>query len=161
MTGHTNTPRSTGRVLVFDGSKLLLLKRRRFVWTKLKWLEYYSIPGGGSYPDESPDTTTRRELKEELGVTVEIERKVAVGRSKHFEHHLFFGRLVKDELAPALQANSEEMLRASKFNSYEVVWIDVANLNERNLFVYAPFLPIVQQVAGGYLPGEPVQVQLQ
>ncbi|HET7629764.1 MAG TPA: NUDIX domain-containing protein [Candidatus Saccharimonadales bacterium] len=139
--------RITGRVLLFDGDKLLLFKRRRFLPLKLKWRQYYSIPGGGILPGELPDAAARRELKEELGLTVELDREVAVSRNRRYEHHLFLGRITEGQ--PIWQVDAEENRYISKYNTYEVVWCPVGELTAARLSYYADFLPAIQQVAAG------------
>lgn len=138
--------RVTGRVLLFRQDELLLFKRRRYQPFKFKWLEYYSIPGGGLLTGEQPAVAARRELKEELGLTVEIDREVAVIENRFFEHHLFSGRIIDGQ--PVWQADAEENRYLSKYNSYEVIWLPVNRLSAQNMAYYAGFLPVIRQLAG-------------
>ncbi|HET8690004.1 MAG TPA: NUDIX domain-containing protein [Candidatus Saccharimonadales bacterium] len=138
--------RITGRVLLLDGDKALLFKRRRYMPLKLRWLEYYSIPGGGLLEGEKPAAAARRELKEELGLDVELDGEVAVITNRFFEHHLFSGRIVGGQ--PEWQTGSEENRYLSRYNSYEIVWLPVSELTVKNLVYYADFLPEIRRLAG-------------
>lgn len=137
--------RVTGRVLLFDGDKVLLFKRRRYQPLRLKWRQYYSIPGGGVLIGEQPAAAARRELKEELGLDVELDKEVAVVENRSYEHHLFSGQIINGR--PQWQLDAEENHYVSKFNSYEVVWLPVRQLTAKNLAYYAGFLPTIQRLA--------------
>ena len=55
--------------ILFEGSKVLLIKRRDIpVWV---------LPGGGIDAGESPESAACREMEEETGFRVEIVRKIA------------------------------------------------------------------------------------
>ena len=62
---------------IFDGRGDVLLVRHAY--GRLNW----ELPGGGSQPGEAPDDTARRELLEETGLELEIDRLTNV----YFEIH--------------------------------------------------------------------------
>jgi len=62
-------------VAIKKGEKLLLIKRKKNNNT------YYILPGGGVESGETPRQTATREVKEELGIDVIIDKKIA-----EFEH---------------------------------------------------------------------------
>jgi len=62
-------------VVIKKGEKLLLIKRKKDNNT------YYILPGGGVESGETPKQTAIREVKEELGINVIIDKKIA-----EFEH---------------------------------------------------------------------------
>lgn len=53
-----------------DDGELLLVEN--------DWMDGYGFPGGGVEPDEGWEEAARREVREETGVRVEIERPLAV-----------------------------------------------------------------------------------
>jgi ADP-ribose pyrophosphatase YjhB (NUDIX family) len=55
-------------IAVFKGDTVLLVERGRAPWRGL-----WSLPGGSIEPGESPSEAALRELKEETGITAEIE----------------------------------------------------------------------------------------
>ena len=61
-----------GACVVFDEAGRVLLVRHTY--GRLNW----ELPGGGAEPDESPDETALREILEETGLEVEIERLTGV-----------------------------------------------------------------------------------
>ncbi|HET6622773.1 MAG TPA: NUDIX domain-containing protein [Candidatus Saccharimonadales bacterium] len=151
-------PRVTARVIVIDQGRLVLIKRRRYDFTRFKWREYYSIPGGGVEPGESLEQAAKREFKEELGVDIAVDAPIAVGRSANYEHHLFTGRLLGGQ--PEWQTDSEEMRFANQFNSYRLAWVAIEDLSQISLAYYAVFLPVILEVAAGRSPAEPVSYRL-
>lgn len=98
-------------VVIVDDRHVLLAKRDRPpIW---------NLPGGGVEPGESPWSAAVREAREEVGVTVEIERLTGVyDRSPSGEPVLVFtARIVGGQ--PRTSAES-----------LEIGWFDVAALPE-------------------------------
>lgn len=56
--------------IIFDSSHVLLSLRRDIGW--------WNLPGGGLEPGETVDEALRREVREETGLEVELERLVGV-----------------------------------------------------------------------------------
>ena len=56
--------------IIFDGSRVLLSLRRDIGW--------WNLPGGGVEAGETVDEALRREVREETGLEVELERLVGV-----------------------------------------------------------------------------------
>lgn len=61
---------SAGLLICDDTGRILLVKPR--------YKDYWDLPGGHVEADESPLAAARREAKEELGVTVDVDRLLVV-----------------------------------------------------------------------------------
>ena len=55
--------------------RVALIERRR------QGLHYWAVPGGGIEPGESPEEAARREVHEELGLDVVLDREVATDKA--------------------------------------------------------------------------------
>lgn len=87
-----------------------LIERRR------QGLRYWAVPGGGIEPGESPEEAARREVHEELGLDVVLDREVDRQGSQ-----VFYVAHVETELA--LRLGGPELLRNSSDNSYKPAWV--------------------------------------
>ena len=103
------TSSSTGRVA--------LLERRRGSET------YWVVPGGGIEEGETPEEAAVREVLEELGLTVALERAVL-----RREDQVFFLAYVDGE--PALVLGGPESLRVSEDNQYLPQWVTLREAAE-------------------------------
>jgi 8-oxo-dGTP diphosphatase len=56
--------------VIFDGAKVLLALRRDIAW--------WNLPGGGMEPGETVEEAMCREVREETGLEVEVERLIGV-----------------------------------------------------------------------------------
>jgi len=76
MADTSDSPGSSARfrvavsALIFDDGRILLAHRRDIDW--------WNLPGGGMEVGETVDEALRREVREETGLVVEIERLVGV-----------------------------------------------------------------------------------
>ena len=64
-------PRISGRAIIFDDDKVILLFRHKKTEDGIK--EYYAIPGGGQDQGETITECVIRELKEEYNVDISIK----------------------------------------------------------------------------------------
>ncbi len=128
----------TARAIIIQDDKMLAFYRRKQNRETGNWIEYFSIPGGEIDEGETPEQAVIRELKEEMGVTIEPIRLVAHDGSNGFEHYVFSARIISGE--PVFMSDSQEAVDyQNKFNTYQVVWVHVKSLNKENLNFYAPF----------------------
>lgn len=78
--------RVAGIILIEDG--FALIHRKNVQNRDLE--EYYVFPGGGKEPEESSEEGTKREIKEELGIKVNIVRKLYELESEKFQQKEIF-----------------------------------------------------------------------
>lgn len=78
-------PRRSARVLVFDPAGRVLLIRCEVVRRDGKLFRFWLTPGGEIEPDEEPRVAARRELREELGLELEVQGPVYTEQNQ-FEH---------------------------------------------------------------------------
>lgn len=140
-------PRKSARVLIIRNDKLLVFHRKRYSRKTGQWIEYYSIPGGGIDKGESPEKAAVRELREEMGVTIELNNLVAHRLAPNYEHFVYTARIAQGE--PALQQDSEEAKVMHSKNQYHVEWVNIESLTEENLRYYADYLQLIQQLGRG------------
>jgi 8-oxo-dGTP diphosphatase len=139
-------PRHTARCIVLHDDKLLLIERWR------DGLHYYSVPGGGIEPGETPEQTVVRELAEETGCVVAVERKLYLLQlSDDTEHHIFLGRYISGE--PGLPDDSPEALHQHENNRFEPCWLPVAELKDAPFLVWRPIKErLLRDLKNGFEP---------
>ena len=141
---------SAVRAIVLNGDKLLVMKRNKF--GKL----YYTLIGGGVDVGEDTETALRRELREETGLEVGNVRLVFLEDAGDLFgiQNVFVCEYQGGE--PVLGADSEEaLISALGQNTYEPMWIPVAQLTE------LPFrsTSVRNAVLQGFKDGWPEQPQ--
>jgi len=142
--------RETARGVIFQDDNFLFIRRTRQnseggIDT---WL---SIPGGGLDPEETPEQAVVREMKEELGIDVNIKSLLVIQDvpSDESRHYYFLCTIRSGE--PHIQEESEEYERMQgKFpNTYALEWTheNSAELPNGLFWAYAEaydqFLPFV------------------
>jgi len=112
--------------IILDKDKILLLNRRKTGW--------YELPGGKIKPDETPEETAIRELKEELLCDIEIVEKFG---EKEFEengfimnYHWFVAKL-KEEQEP--KVGEPEVFDHLKYISLDTLQDNKLSPNMQNL----------------------------
>jgi 8-oxo-dGTP diphosphatase len=98
--------RETGRGLVIDNGRIILMERWR------DGLHYFSVPGGGVESGETPEEAAVRELYEELGIRVSVDRKVYEMHTDEAIHHIFLCEYHGGE--PRLQPHAPEIIEHTK-----------------------------------------------
>ena len=149
-------PRQSARALIFKDGALLVFQRKRHSLKTGKWVEYYSIPGGGIDPGESPEEAVVRELREEMGVTIAVDQLVAHMTGHKFEHYVYTARIVEGE--PVFMMDSEEAHSMSELNQFIVTWVPVVELTSINLRYYNTYLELIQQIASGNIPRDVLRI---
>lgn len=125
------TYRDTARALVIHGDKILLIERWR------DGLHYFSVPGGGIEPDETPLQTVVRELAEETGCEIAVDRKLYVlTLGDGTKHHIFLGNYLSGE--PHLPSDSPEAIHGNENNRFKPCWLPLAKLADAPFIVWQP-----------------------
>ena len=78
-------PRRSARVMVFDSAGRVLLIRCSVVRRDGKEFVFWLTPGGEIEPDEEPRAAAQREIREELGLELDV-RGPAYTEQNQFEH---------------------------------------------------------------------------
>ncbi|MEM9952022.1 MAG: NUDIX hydrolase [Chloroflexota bacterium] len=103
-------------VVINDAQHVLLVEH--VFHPKFPW----GLPGGWTDANEAPEKTVVRELREELGLSVEIERLLIAGKTKFRHIDFIYLCIAKDDVS----ALSYELL------GYQ--WLDYTALPEINPF---------------------------
>jgi 8-oxo-dGTP pyrophosphatase MutT (NUDIX family) len=91
--------------------------------------EYYTVPGGGVDPGETPEQTAVRELKEETGLDVTLGEKI--GEFEADANYQYFYISKSWSGTPAL--GGEELEKQSPANVYDLVWMPIKNIGRIDL----------------------------
>lgn len=115
--------RQAARAVVINDGRLLVIHRNKY------GKEYYTLPGGGIEPGESPEQAVLRELDEETGVNAILDRMVFIeDPGKPFGPQYVFLCQYQDG-EPRLRHDSEEaMSNAQGKNLYRPMWLSLDDL---------------------------------
>ena len=115
--------RQAARAIVIKDDTLLVIHRNKY------GKEYYTLPGGGIDGGETPEQAIMREMHEETGLEIALERLVFIEEpgEPFGRQYIFLARYVSGE--PALHPDSEEALLNQKGqNLYVPGWLDLQEL---------------------------------
>lgn len=119
--------RINGRAIIIDGDEVLLMFRRKIKNGIVK--EYYAIPGGGQEKNETLEECTKREIKEEFNLDVEI--KDFLGKVEDDKN---IGYIYKANIiGGTLKLGGEELEHNSEENYYEVRKIKIKDIDKYNI----------------------------
>lgn len=117
------------RAIIIENNKLLSIKR-----IKLDSC-YYIFPGGKVELNESLELALKRECREELGLEIEIEKKISSqrfdrGDIKQLEY-FYSCRIVSGELGTG---DGPEYDAESNYDgSHEIEWIEISKIDDYDL----------------------------
>lgn len=119
--------RINGRAIIIDGDEVLLMFRRKIKNGIVK--EYYAIPGGGQEENETLEECTKREIKEEFNLDVEI--KDFLGKVEDDKN---IGYIYKANIIGGIfKLGGEELEHNSEENYYEVRKIKIKDIDKYNI----------------------------
>lgn len=151
-------PRDTARAFVIKDGKVLLMERWRHDGDRQ--LHYFSIPGGGIEPGESPEAAAERELYEEMLVRITLTKLVATQLEHDRTHYYFLAELLEGD--PHLNPDSEEAARQTiDDNRYQPRWLSATELTETDtqLFpTYQPLHQLLDDLLRGQIPDQPWRI---
>ena len=109
-------------------------KQRRFLmmYRREQGKEKFVTLGGGSESDETPEQTAIREIKEEAGLDVTLDKKLATIEYKNCTDHVFLAT----EFSGTPKLSGEEKERHSEDNFYEPRWIEIDKLQDLKIPIY-------------------------
>lgn len=140
----TNPLRQTSRGIVLRDDHILLIERWR------PGRHYFSIPGGGIEPGETPEITVLREIAEETGCQVELGRKLyEYIAPQGNQHHFYLCHYVSGQ--PHLPADSPEALDQNEDNNFAPTWAALDILQSGQFNVWQPVIDqLVQDLSTGF-----------
>ena len=127
MVLYENDKRIVARAVTFIDDKILLMERYRKDGNDM--LHYYTIPGGGVEEGETFKDAAIRETKEETCCNIEIIKTLEVEEFPGGLCHWFLARYISG--TPTL--GGEEKERNNPDNSYQVVLIDMKDIDDINI----------------------------
>jgi len=117
----------TARAIIVEDEGLMVFYREKLVDGERS--KYYALPGGHVEKGETSEETVVRELKEELGIGIVVEKKVGVIEIDGKREEYFLCQRVSGE--PVL--GGEELLRNNKDNYYEFRYLPVVQLDDSGI----------------------------
>lgn len=141
------SPRHTARGIVIHDGKILLIERWR------GRLHYFSIPGGGVEPGETPEQAVLREITEETSCRTTVERPLyRLTTDKGSQHHIFLCTYQSGEAH--LPTDSPEYKNAKPNNRFTPVWRDISKLPDTPFLVWKPIADrLGLDLRNGFAPG--------
>jgi 8-oxo-dGTP diphosphatase len=115
--------RHAARAIVIKDDRLLVIHRNKY------GTEYYTLPGGGIDAGETAEQAVLRELAEETGVSVTLERLVYIENpgTQFGQQAIFLCTYITG--TPALHPDSEEAKANTQGrNTYVPQWLPLSDL---------------------------------
>ncbi len=134
--------KNSARGIVVHNDKLLLMERWR------SGLHYFSIPGGGIEPGETPQQTAAREIAEETSLQVKVKQQVLEMRDGEFSHKIYLCEYVSGE--PHLPDDAPEAGYGPK-NRFKPGWVPLEQLPKLPFIYWQPLQqPLIDGLADGF-----------
>ena len=124
------TKRIRASAIIFIDNKLITVYRQKFEGCILK--TYYTIPGGGVENGESIIDAVKREILEEIGITVEITDKYFYLEKEETDEYFYIANYVSGDIGtgtgPEFTSRNIE-----KYGTYEIRLVQKEDIKEINL----------------------------
>lgn len=119
-----------GAAIVPYNNNIILMRRERG-YGKNKQI-YYTIPGGGREPGEKINETTIREIKEELGIEIKIDKLMYKIDTVRRMQYIFLGKYVSGKLGTG-EGEEFQGVDYNKFGKYIPEVVSLAKLKKIKL----------------------------
>ena len=119
--------RICGRAIIIENDEVLLMFRRRLENNILK--EYYAIPGGGQEKNETIQECTKREIKEEFNLEIEVHEQLGIVEDEKNIGYIFNCSIISG--TPKL--GGEELEHNKEDNYYEVRKVKISDLDKYDI----------------------------
>lgn len=119
--------RINGRAIIIDGDEVILMFRRRIKDGIVK--EYYAIPGGGQEENETIEECTKREIKEEFNLDIEVKEELGIVEDEKNIGYIFYCSIISG--TPKL--GGEELEHNKEDNYYEVRKVKISDLDKYDI----------------------------
>lgn len=119
--------RINGRAIIIDGDEVILMFRRRIKDGIVK--EYYAIPGGGQEENETIEECTKREIKEEFNLDIEVKEQLGIVEDEKSIGYIFYCSIISG--TPKL--GGEELDHNKEDNYYEVRKVKISDLDKYDI----------------------------
>lgn len=119
--------RINGRAIIIDGDEVILMFRRRIKDGIVK--EYYAIPGGGQEENETIEECTKREIKEEFNLDIEVKEQLGIVEDEKNIGYIFNCSIISG--TPKL--GGEELEHNKEDNYYEVRKVKISDLDKYDI----------------------------
>ena len=129
--------RIVSRGIIFIDNKVVLLKRIRK--TGDEYLHYYAIPGGGVENNETKEEACLREIEEEVGLKVTINKYLGMEEYETGICHYF--KVNYQGGTPIL--GGEEKANNNPDNYYEIQLIDIKDIE--NIYIYGQGIDMIKR----------------
>lgn len=119
--------RINGRAIIIDNDEVLLMFRRKIKNGNIK--EYYAIPGGGQEENETLEECTKREIKEEFNLDIEVKELLGIVEDDKNIGYIYNTKI----LGGNLSLGGEEKEGNNPENYYEVRRIKYKDIDKYDI----------------------------
>ncbi len=131
--------RISSRAVIFKEDSVILIYRER------EGEKYYVFPGGGLEEGETLEENVVREIKEELGLTVDVKKQLYVVKGQDFEQNFFLCEWVSGEIGTG-DAEEYDPNRPTGLQKPMLIKVDdIEKLNVVSPFIVKQFLADISE----------------